>query len=107
MTTLVFLCALRALFRLTRPPLNRSISVWGAGVKRGCGAGTVSGFKTEGAYPAGTLGTTTITVIDVIERYAANHLAELGDNLGPLQIVLGAAVDGAIEALTEFRSGAK
>jgi len=48
-----------------------------------------------------------VAVIDVIERYAANHLAELGDNLGPLQIVLGAAVDGAIEALTEFRSGAK
>ena len=53
-----------------------------------------------------------VAVIDVIERYAANHLAEevipqLGDNLGPLQIILGAAVDGAIEALTEFRDGAK
>jgi len=48
-----------------------------------------------------------IAVIDVIERYAASHLAELGDNLGPMQIVLGAAVDGAIEALVEFRDGAK
>ena len=48
-----------------------------------------------------------VAVIDVIERYAANHLADLGNNLGPLQVVLGAAVDGAIEALTEFRDGAR
>ena len=47
-----------------------------------------------------------VAVIDIIERYAANHLAELGDNLGLLQVILGAAVDGAMEALTEFRDGA-
>ena|GEM_PF-2895543 len=48
-----------------------------------------------------------VAVIDVIERYAASHLVGLGDNLGPLQVILSAAVDGAIEALTEFQASAE